>query len=242
MSTQRTVKVDIWSDVFCPYCYIGKRRLFRVAQEQGYTLEVTWHSFELNPNAPETDSESLVSLISKKYGLTLEQSTQAQQNLAKLAASEGIDFQWQKTRRGNSFNAHRLIHFAATKGLANETKEQLFQAYMTDGKLISDKAVLKDIAVSVGLDREETRQVLESDQFAEQVRIDELEARHLQITGVPFFVFNQRLGVSGAQPDSVFKNTLLQAFLEYPIAQAETSSNVCGADDYCALPEGTKPL
>jgi predicted DsbA family dithiol-disulfide isomerase len=240
MSTNPTVKVDIWSDVFCPYCFIGKRRLFRVAQEHGYDLEVVWHSFELNPSAPTADTEGLVTLISKKYGLSQEKSIQAQQNLAATATTEGIDFQWQKARPSNSFDAHRLIQFASTKNLANEAEEQLFKAYMTEGKLISDKNVLIEIATTIGLDATEVSQMLDSDQFESIVRQDELIARHLQISGVPFFIFNDRLSVSGAQPDSVFKNALWQASTEYPLqtkpaAVKGQNGDLTCTDESCAI-------
>jgi predicted DsbA family dithiol-disulfide isomerase len=242
------VKVDIWSDVFCPYCFIGKHRLFNVAQQAGYRLDVVWHSFELNPSESAEFKESLVTKIAKKYGMTEAQSVESQKRIAQVAATEGIDFQWQKARPTNSFDAHRLIHLAASFGLANDAEEELFLAYMTQGKLISDRSVLQSIGEKIGIPASTVKAMLESNQFTNKVRQDELMARELGISGVPFFIFNDRLTVSGAQSRTTFKEALQQAATDFPLHQAnhQTDSEaissrrqeqgaVCN-DEYCEIP------
>ena len=250
------VKVDIWSDVFCPYCFIGKHRLFTVAQAAGYRLDVVWHSFELNPSESSASREDLVAKIAKKYGMTEAQSIESQKRIAQVAATEGIDFQWQKARPTNSFDAHRLIHLAASFGLANEAEEALFLAYMTNGELISDRVVLQNIGDTIGLEASTVNAMLDSKQFANKVRQDELMARELGISGVPFFIFNDRLSLSGAQSRATFTAALQQAAYDYPLmntiaahsqmAEAANSSSTQAActDEFCAIPaiKGSKPV
>ena len=240
---QNLVKVDIWSDVFCPYCFIGKRRLFNVAQQAGYPLDVVWHSFELNPSESPEFKEGLVPKIAKKYGMTEAQSIESQKRIAQVATTEGIDFQWQKARPTNSFDAHRLIHLAASFGLANEAEEALFLAYMTQGKLISDHAVLQDIGKKLGIPAPTVKAMLESRQFTQDVSQDELMARELGISGVPFFIFNDRLTVSGAQSRATFQEALKQAASDFPLpasaikqpSATNDNAGIC-TDDVCTIP------
>ena len=142
------MRVDIWSDVVCPFCYIGKKRLEHVAEEAGIELEIHWHSFELDPNAPAKHDTSNTERLAKKYGRSYAEMEEMERNVAAMAASEGIDFQWQKANSGNSFNAHRIIHLAQSKGLGNEAKEAFFHAYMTEGLAIGESEVVEEIAIS----------------------------------------------------------------------------------------------
>lgn len=206
------LRVDIWSDVVCPFCYIGKKRLENVANEAGIALDVHWHSYELDPNAPAKHDSSNTERLAKKYGRTVDQTIQMQRNITAMAAEEGIEFQWEKAKSGNSFNAHRIVHLAATKGLGDQAKEALFYAYMTEGLAIGERETVELIAQRIGLDAAEVKVVLDSDQFEDEVRRDEdIAQSQLEITGVPFFVLNGRIGLAGAQPREVFLDALQNA-------------------------------
>lgn len=206
------MRVDIWSDVVCPFCYIGKKRLEHVAEEAGIELEIHWHSFELDPDAPAKHDTSNTERLVKKYGRSYAEMEDMERNVAAMAAAEGIDFQWQKANSGNSFNAHRIIHLAQSKGLGNEAEEAFFHAYMTEGLAIGEREVVEEIASRIGLDNAEVEYVLDSDELADFVRHDEKIAREqLNVTGVPFFVFDQKLALSGAQPREIFLQALQQA-------------------------------
>ena len=203
------MRVDVWSDVVCPFCYIGKKRLERVAAEAGIDLEIHWHSFELDPDAPAKHDTSNTERLAKKYGRTYEEMEEMERNIAAMAASEGIDFQWQKANSGNSFNAHRIIHLAQSKGLGNEAKEAFFHAYMTEGLAIGEREVVEEIASRIGLDNAEVEYVLDTNELSDFVRHDEKIAREqLNVTGVPFFVFDQRIALAGAQPREVLLQVL----------------------------------
>lgn len=206
------MRVDIWSDVVCPFCYIGKKRLEHVAAELGIDLDIHWHSFELDPNAPAKHEISNTERLAQKYGRSFEQIEEMERNIAEMAATEGIDFQWQKANSGNSFNAHRIIHLAQSKGLGNEAKEAFFHAYMTEGLPIGERETVEEIASRIGLDHAEVEFVLDGDELADFVRHDEKIAHEqLKVTGVPFFIFNQKLALSGAQPRELFKQALTEA-------------------------------
>ena len=206
------LRIDIWSDVVCPFCYIGKKRLENVARDAGINIDVHWHSYELDPNAPASHDSSNTERLAKKYGKSVAEMEQFQRQMADMAAAEGIDFQWQKAQSGNSFNAHRMIHLAESHGLADAAKEAFFQAYMTEGLAIGKREVVEQVAARIGLNSDEVKAVLDSDRFEQEVRMDERIAREqLEINGVPFFVFNQKIGVSGAQPPEVFLQAIQQA-------------------------------
>lgn len=228
------MRVDIWSDVVCPFCYIGKKRLEHVAEEAGIELEIHWHSFELDPNAPAKHNTSNTERLAKKYGRSYAEMEEMERNVAAMAASEGIDFQWQKANSGNSFNAHRIIHLAQSKGLGNEAKEAFFHAYMTEGLAIGEREVVEEIASRIGLDNAEVEYVLDSDELADFVRHDEKIAHEqLKITGVPFFVFDQKLALSGAQPREVFLQALQQADSDDQNIE-QTDAAQCN-DDSCEI-------
>ena len=206
------MRVDIWSDVVCPFCYIGKKRLEHVAAEAGIELEINWHSFELDPNAPVKHDSSNTERLAKKYGRSIEQTQDMQRNIAEAAAEEGILFNWEQANSGNTFNAHRIIHLAQSKGMGNVAQEAFFHAYMTEGMPIGERETVEDVASRIGLDHTEVEFVLDSEEFADFVRHDEKIAHEqLQVSGVPFFVFDQRISLSGAQPREVFLQAMQQA-------------------------------
>jgi predicted DsbA family dithiol-disulfide isomerase len=222
------MRVDIWSDVVCPFCYIGKKRLEAVAEEAGVALEIHWHSYQLDAEAPERQSISNTERLAQKYGRTLAEVEDMQRNIAEMAKAEGIEFNWQHANSGNTFNAHRLIHLAQSKGLGNEAKEALFYSYMTQGLSIGERETLEDVAARIGLNPVEVDDLLDSNEFADFVQFDQEVARdQLKVTGVPFFVFDQRIALAGAQPRDVFLKVLEKA-QQIP----ETQAPQCD-DDQC---------
>ena len=229
------MRVDIWSDVVCPFCYIGKKRLEHVAEQAGIELDIHWHSFELDPNAPVKHDTSNTERLAQKYGRSYAEMEEMERNVAAMAATEGIDFQWQKANSGNSFNAHRIIHLAQSKGLGNEAKEAFFHAYMTEGLAIGEREVVEEIASRIGLDNAEVEYVLDSDELADFVRHDEKIAHEqLKVTGVPFFVFDQKLALSGAQPREIFLQALQQAQTTSVESIEQDNSAQCN-DESCEI-------
>ncbi|HAK15357.1 MULTISPECIES: DsbA family oxidoreductase [Acinetobacter] len=229
------MRVDIWSDVVCPFCYIGKKRLEHVAEQAGIELDIHWHSFELDPDAPTKHEVSNTERLAQKYGRSYAEMEEMERNVAAMAATEGIDFQWQKANSGNSFNAHRIIHLAQSKGLGNEAKEAFFHAYMTEGLAIGEREVVEEIASRIGLDNAEVEYVLDSDELADFVRHDEKIAHEqLKVTGVPFFVFDQKLALSGAQPREIFLQALQQAQTSSVESIEQDNSAQCN-DESCEI-------
>jgi len=235
------MKVDIWSDVVCPFCYIGKRRLEEALESFAHRdeVEVVWHSFQLDPSAPAIAEGRTVEKLAAKYGMTLEQAIAAQESLAANAATVGLEFNWQQTKSGNTFDAHRLIHFAATVGKADAMKERLLRAFFTEGEQVGDRAVLVRLAGEAGLDIEQAREVLESSAHAEEVRADIAQAQAYNIRGVPFFVIDGKYGISGAQPTELFSQALNQAWTEaHPLQMVTTDGGATDAaceGDSCAI-------
>ncbi len=210
------MKVEIWSDVVCPWCFIGKRRFETALDrfEHRADVEVEFRSFELNPNAEPQPEGSLEEALARKYGVSLEQARAMNARVMDAAAGEGLQYRFDIARRGNTFDAHRLIHLAAADGLQAAMKERLMAAYFMEGRAIGDRDTLVELAGEVGVDPGRARAALDSDEFADDVRADEREAAELGITGVPFFVINRRYGVSGAQPPEVMLKALAAGWEE----------------------------
>ena len=232
------MRVDIWSDVVCPFCYIGKKRLEAAAKQAGVELEVHWHSYELDPEAPTRQEVSNSERLAQKYGRTVADVEDMQRNIAAMAAEEGIQFNWENANSGNTFNAHRIIHLAQSKGLGSEAKEAFFYSYMTQGLPIGERETIEDVAARIGLNPVEVEDVLDSEEYADFVKFDE-EVAHdqLKVTGVPFFVFDQRIALAGAQPREVFLQVFEKALAapeQTPIAAEDAAA--C-KDDACDLPE-----
>jgi predicted DsbA family dithiol-disulfide isomerase len=222
------MQVEIWSDVVCPWCYIGKRRFESALADFKHRaqIEVVWKSFELDPKAPRTSEDTLNQILAKKYGMSVEKAAAANERVTSLAAQEGLDYHLDLAHPGNTFDAHRLIHLAASHGLQGEMKERLMHAYFTEGQPVSDTETLVKLGVEVGLDIDEARAVLASAEYADEVKADEQEARTLGISGVPFFVIDQKYGISGAQPTELFQQTLAQVWTEsHPLIQVSSASS-----------------
>jgi predicted DsbA family dithiol-disulfide isomerase len=212
-----------------------KKRLEHVAEQAGIELDIHWHSFELDPDAPTKHEVSNTERLAQKYGRSYAEMEEMERNVAAMAATEGIDFQWQKANSGNSFNAHRIIHLAQSKGLGNEAKEAFFHAYMTEGLAIGEREVVEEIASRIGLDNAEVEYVLDSDELADFVRHDEKIAHEqLKVTGVPFFVFDQKLALSGAQPREIFLQALQQAQTSSVESIEQDNSAQCN-DESCEI-------
>jgi predicted DsbA family dithiol-disulfide isomerase len=227
------MRVDIWSDVVCPFCYIGKKRLEAAAEQAGVELEVHWHSFELDPDAPVRQEISNSERLALKYGRTVAEVEEMQRNIAKMAAEEGIEFNWENANSGNSFNAHRVIHLAQSHGLGNEAEEAFFFSYMTQGLPIGERETIEDVASRIGLNPVEVDDVLDSDEYADFVKFDQEVAREqLKVTGVPFFVFDQRVALAGAQPREVF----LQVLEKAQMPTEENNAAQC-SDESCETPK-----
>ena len=207
------ISVEIWSDVVCPWCYIGKRRFEAALErfERADEVTVLWRSFELDPEAPVHVEGSAAERLAAKYGMSVERATDMHAQMTEMAAAEGLEFRFDRSRGGNTFDAHRLIHLAATSGHQAAAKERLMRGYFTEGEAIADPETLVRLVAEVGVDADEARDVLAGDRFADDVREDELLATRLGIQGVPFFVLDRRLGVSGAQPPEVLVGALERA-------------------------------
>ncbi|HYN57403.1 MAG TPA: DsbA family oxidoreductase [Motilibacterales bacterium] len=209
------MKVDVWSDIACPWCYIGKRRfaegerLYRAAG--GDPVEVEYHSFELSPDLPDDFSGSVIDYLHGLRGMPRDQVLQIIEQVTGLARAEGIDADFRAVHQTRTLKAHELLHLAKSKGLQERMKERLLRAYFVEGGDVSDLDQLADVAVEVGLDRDEVLGALAAGTFAEDVRADIDQARAYGVSGVPFYVIDGRFGISGAQPAETFAQALAQA-------------------------------
>jgi predicted DsbA family dithiol-disulfide isomerase len=210
------MQVEIWSDVVCPWCYLGKRNFDQALQQFGHRddVDVVYRSFELDPSAPQGQAEPVVELLASKYGMTAAQADAAQRQMEGRAAQAGLTFRMEGLRRGNTRDAHRLVHLARDRGRQAEMVERLHRAYFTDQESIFDHASLIRLATEAGLDPAEAEAVLSSDQYGDAVTADEQTAQALGANGVPFFVIDRRYGLSGAQPAAVIGQALDQAWAE----------------------------
>jgi len=196
-----SMRIDIWSDVACPWCYVGKRNLETALAELDLDeVEIRWRAFELDPSAPTSTTKSMSEILSAKYQVPLEQAVEMNRQMTAMAASVGLDYDLDAIQLGNSFDAHRLAKMAEEAGMGGQAAEALFAAYFTEGRRLSDRSVLVDIGTSLGLDPDEVTSMLESDRYVEDVRADEAMAQEAGFSGVPTYVIDGRFAVPGAQP------------------------------------------
>lgn len=211
------MKVEIWSDIMCPFCYIGKRH-FEAAQKilgSEVSLEVEWKSFQLDPSIPKmSEKVNVYQYLADAKGLSFEQSKAMHDNVVAMAKNVGLDYNFDIAVIANSFDAHRLIQFAKTKGLGDAAEEALFAAYFTNGVDMSDLNALQEIGATIGLDPVELKNILHSDAFAYEISQDVQEAQNIGVRGVPFFVIDRKYAISGAQPIEVFVESLSKASAE----------------------------
>jgi predicted DsbA family dithiol-disulfide isomerase len=210
------MKIEIWSDIACPFCYIGKRKLENAIQRlpdfEGIVLE--WKSFQLNPTLQTDPNKNTLTYLAETKGWTMEQTLQMTAQVTAMGKEEGLNFNFEKTAVANTKRAHRLLHLAKKHNCQNELKEQLFKVYFEEGKNIDDLETLLQCAAQVGIPQAEAKRVLDTHEFEEEIDHDIYESRLIGVQGVPFFVFDRKFGISGAQPDEVFDQTLRQALQE----------------------------
>jgi predicted DsbA family dithiol-disulfide isomerase len=226
------VDVEIWSDIACPWCYIGKRR-FEAALarfEHRDEVRVVWRSFELDPTAPREREGDRAARLAQKYGMTIEQAREAEQRVVDTAAGDGLDFRFDLQRSGATFDAHRIVHLAARHGLQDAMKERLMRAYFTEGELVGDHDALARLAAEVGLEEDEVRETLAADRYAEAVREDERMAREFGISAVPTFVIDRALGASGAHPPEALLDLLRQGWANRVAVPVAAGGEACGID------------
>ncbi len=234
------MRVEIWSDVVCPWCYIGKRRFEAAlaAFPHRDEVEVVWRSFELDPGAPQERIGDYAQMLATKYGVSVPEGQQMIDTMTAAAAQDGLDFRFDIARVGNTFDAHRLLHLAHDSGVQDAVKERLVLATFTEGEPIGDHETLVRLVSEAGVDADEARAVLASDRYADAVRADEAQARAYGISGVPFFVVDGKYGVSGAQPAEALGQVLATAYAESKPLQmvAAGGADAPGCDgDTCAV-------
>ncbi len=213
------MRIDVWSDVVCPWCYIGKRRLEEALADSGESAEIVWHSFQLDPSSTNDDPRDLATRLGEKYGRGREWGLQANEHVTEVAAEVGLEYHLDQAKPVNTVDAHRILHLAHDLAEAGEVpadtqgrlKERLLKAYFTDGLPVGDHATLTELATEVGLPAERVREVLAGTTYTDDVAADQAQALAYGANGVPFFVIDEKYGVSGAQPVDVFKEALRRA-------------------------------
>ncbi len=234
--TALPITVDVWSDVACPWCYIGKRHLEAALRQFALRdrVQLTWHSFQLDPTSPAVSEEKVTEALSKKYGMPPAQVVEMMNRVDGVARSVGLQLRLADSVLGNTFDAHRLIHFAADKGRQDDMKERLFRAYFVESQAIGKHDTLLQLACDLGFDLGEVSHVLGSGQYTEGVKADLTQARAHGITGVPFFVFQKKYAVSGAQPSETLLTILQRVAGELPVDLVEPAPDRCD-DDACGV-------
>ena len=227
--------VEIWSDIACPWCYIGKRRFEAALAEFEHRddVRVMWRSFELDPSAPAEREGDRATRLAQKYGITAERAKEMERAVTDAAASEGLAFRFDIQRSGTTFDGHRVVHLAAEHGLQDAMKERLLRAYFTEGELMSDHDTLVRLAVEVGLDEDDVRQMLASDRFADEVRGDERLAGQFGISAVPTFVVDRAIGASGAHPPEALMQLLRQGWERRLPVSVIAGGETCDVDGNC---------
>ncbi|OJV91027.1 MAG: disulfide bond formation protein DsbA [Bacteroidia bacterium 44-10] len=234
------MKVEIWSDVMCPFCYMGKRK-FELALaefEHKDNIEIVWKSYQLMPELDKGTPTDLEKILVEKRGIDINQARQMNAQVAQAGKQVGIEYNFDKALAVNTFDAHRFLQFAKANGKANEAEEVMFRSYFTDGKNVGDYSVLIQLGKEIGLDSDALKTALENGSYANEVRADISEAQQVGVRGVPFFVFNRKQAVSGAQDPQTFLQTLEKSFVEWRKDNPETKleiidGKVCTPDGEC---------
>ncbi len=236
------MKVEIWSDIVCPYCYIGKRKYEQALARFPHAgeIETVWHSYQLDPEVSSETTQDLYDYVAEMKACSRKESIEEHNKLERLAKTVGLDYHFDKTIVANTFNAHRLIHFASQKGMQDAAEEHLFEAYFINGENINDLNTLIRIGQSIGLDGDELRRMLDSDELEDEVFQDLEEAENQDVDVVPFFLFDRRLIVTGAQSSEVFLDALTQSYEKWKTNQpdsgktrTENDGPSCSIDGVC---------
>jgi len=231
------MKIEIWSDVVCPFCYIGKRKMEKALANfpKKTEIEIEWKSFQLNPDQKTDPSISALAHLATSKGWSMEQTREITANVVEMAKAEGLDFDFEHAVVANTRKAHRLIHLAKSVGKGEEMKESLLSAYFSEGKNVDDFDTLVSLGTAVGLEKNRIQDVLNSESFDDDVENDIYESRQLGVRGVPFFVLDRKYGISGAQPDEVFTQTLEKAWNEYQKANPKLEMISGSTEDSCEI-------
>jgi predicted DsbA family dithiol-disulfide isomerase len=227
------MKIEIWSDIVCPFCYIGKRRLEAALARFPHAgeVEIQWRSFELNPDYVPEPGRSVHASLAKKKGFSEAQARQMGNQMTQMAAELGLEYDFDKAVPANTFMGHQLLHLATKHGVNGEAKERLFRAYYTEGQDLNSLDVLVQLATEVGLDATEARTALEAGTYANEVRYDEYQAQQIGVRGVPYFVFEDKYAVSGAQPAELFSEVLDTVWREaHPLVTMGADGAACGPE------------
>lgn len=239
-TTPSKMQIEIWSDVMCPFCYIGKRHFEKALEnfEDRDHVEVTWKSFQLNPQMKTEPNKNINQYLAEAKGWSLEHAEKMTAQVTQMAKAAGLEYQMDKAVVANSFDAHRFIQLAKTQGKGDAAEEALFKAYFTEGKNTADHTVISALATSIGISSQDVNAMLNSDAFSAEVKQDIAQAEQLGLRGVPFFVLDRKFGVSGAQPHEAFLNALHQSYegwkKENPLASLNTSEGPsCTPDGVC---------
>ena len=229
------MKVEIWSDVMCPFCYIGKHKFENALEQFAHKddVEVVWKSFQLNPDIKTDPNKNTTEYLAEVKGWSLVQAQEATQYVTDLAQKVGLTYNMDKAVVANSFDAHRFLHFAKQHGVQNEAKEQLLKAYFTEGLNTADHDVLIQLGTAVGLDAVKLKALLDSDLYANEVQHDIYEAQQVGVRGVPFFVLNNKYAVSGAQESNLFLQALNQTWAETEKPIVVADGETCDIDGNC---------
>ncbi|MER0426556.1 DsbA family oxidoreductase [Streptomyces microflavus] len=238
------MRVEIWSDIACPWCYIGKARFEKGLAEFAHRdeVEVVHRSFELDPGRAKGQTEQVIDMLATKYGRTREEAASMEANVAANAQAEGLGYRTEGRDHGNTFDIHRLLHLAKARGRQDELLTLAYRANFAEERSVFDDDVLLALAVEAGLDADEARAVLaDPEAYADEVRADEREASELGANAVPFFVLDRRYGISGGQPSEVFVQALEQAWKDHPVTTLTTvggDAEACDTDGACEVPQG----
>ncbi len=231
------MKVEIWSDIACPFCYIGKRRFESALSkfEHRNDVEVKWRSFELNADIPKRKTTTTLEFLTAHKGISSDQAKSMFKHVTQTAAKDGLKLNFDIGKHGNTFDGHRLVHFATENGCGDAMKERLFSGYFVRGESVADIDTLVNMAKDVGLDAEQARAVLESDRFSDDVKMDEAQARKLGIHGVPFFRIDEKHEISGIDAPEAILQVLNKAWKSTGGAKSSASGVTCNADG-CVRP------
>lgn len=239
MESSNKLKIEIWSDVMCPFCYIGKRKLEGALDQFPHKdkVEIEWKSFQLDPNTQSIPGKTTGDYLAERYGRDKQWADEMQENVSNQAKAEGLEYHFDKAIIANSFDAHRLSHLAKKYHKGNELEEIIFKAYFTEGKDVANHETLVELGLQVGLDETEIRNMLASDEFADAVRSDIAEAQQIGVRGVPFFVMDRKYAVSGAQPVENFIQTLEKTWETW--SGKSQFEEIESADGAVCSPDGT---